>query len=97
MDGTLSRPRKESDPQGPFPESRVILDIWDGCPPWTQDDIFSVVVRVDGEVIGKPLSKEDGCAVFNWLQDALPDLEKVLMDEAERLLCEEAEDLTGTN
>ena len=76
----------------PAKPMRVILDIWDATPPYTQDDIHSVVVCVDGEVIGKPLSKEDGCAVFNWLQDALPSLEEVLMEEVERLYEEDMED-----
>ena len=85
-DGLL---RQESAPQAPYIPDRVTIDIWDACPPWTQDDIFSVVVCVDGEVIGKPLSKEDGCTVVNWLQEAFPQIEKMILDEVERLYEEE--------
>lgn len=99
MDEQLQRPQwlasgllRQAQPVAGQPEDRVTLDLWDVSPPWTQNDIQSVVVCVDGEVIGKPLSKEDGCAVFNWLQEALPDLEYQLIKEIERLDQEDAEE-----
>lgn len=70
---------------------RVTIDVWDATPPWTQDAIRSVVICVDGDVVGKPLSQEDGCVIVNWLQDALPAIEKTILDEVNRLDEEEFE------
>lgn len=68
---------------------RVTIEIWDSTPPHAQDDIHSVVICVDGQVVGKPLTKEDGRIVLNWLSSALGDIEKQVLEEVERLELED--------
>ena len=64
----------------------VTLEIWERESP---NGTRSVVVCVDGSVVGNALNEKDGRTVFNWLQDAVPDLERLIDHEIEDLYLDE--------
>lgn len=43
------------------------------------------MICVDREIVGEPISKEDGCTICNWLSSAVGDIERQIIEELNRL------------